>query len=52
MGSAVGSSNSGVIGPTAFYSPTPIVITPTSGSFTGGQVRIAIHYMLCGTPTL
>lgn len=52
LGAAAGSSNSGVIGPTAFYSPTPVLITPTSGSFTGGQVRIAIHYMLCGSPTV
>ena len=51
LGAAAGSTNSGVIGPTAFYSPASVVITPTSGSFTGGSVRIAVHYMLCGAPT-
>ena len=48
---SLGSTNVGVIGPTAFYSATNIVITADSGSFTGGKVRIAIHYMLCGAPT-
>jgi len=51
LGVAAGSSNSGVIGPTAFYAATPIVIAATSGSFTGGTVRISIQYMLCNVPT-
>lgn len=51
LGAAAGSTNSGVIGPTAFYSSTNIVITATSGAFTSGSVRIAIHYLLCGPPT-
>ncbi len=51
LGAAAGSTNSGVIGPTAFYSPTPVVITATSGSFTGGSVRVAIHYALFNVPT-
>ena len=46
-----GSTNSGVIGPDPFNSSTPIVITATSGSFTGGSVRISIQYMLCNPPT-
>ena len=52
LGSAAGSSNSGIIGPSGFYSPTPIVITATSGSFTGGAVRIAIQYALFNVPGL
>jgi len=50
LGVTAGSSNIGVIGPTAFYSPTNIVITATSGSFTGGTVRIAIQYALATPP--
>lgn len=50
LGTAVGSSNVGVIGPTAFYADTPIRLTANGGSFTGGAVRIAIHYLTCGAP--
>ena len=50
LGVAVGSSNIGVIGPTAFYADTPIRLTANGGSFTGGVVRIAIHYLTCGAP--
>ena len=50
LGVAAGSTNSGVIGPTAFYSPTPIRLTANGGSFTGGAVRIAIHYLLPRVP--
>lgn len=48
---ALNSSNSGVTGPTAFYSDTPIRISANGGNFTGGKVRLAIHYMLCNSPT-
>lgn len=50
LGVAVGSSNIGVIGPTAFYADTPIRLTANGGSFTGGAVRIAIHYLTCTAP--
>ena len=43
---ATGSTNYGLIGPTAFYSPTTLTITATGGSFSGGQVRLSIAYML------
>jgi len=46
LGIAAGSTNVGVIGPQAFYGVTPIVLTANGGSFTGGAVRIAIHYLL------
>lgn len=46
LGIASGSTNVGVIGPQAFYSATPIVLTANGGNFTGGAVRIAIHYLL------
>ena len=40
-----GSTNYGLIGPTAFYSATTIIITATSGSFSAGQVRLSIAYL-------
>jgi len=46
LGIATGSTNVGVIGPQAFYSAIPIVLTAQGGNFTGGAVRIAIHYLL------
>ncbi len=51
IGVAAGSSNIGVIGPTAWYAASTIKLTAQGGSFTGGSVRIAIQYILCGTPT-
>ena len=48
---APGSINYGIIGPSGFYAATPLIITATSGSFTGGTVRLSIHYMLVGPPT-
>lgn len=46
LGIATGSTNVGVIGPQAFYAATPIVLTANGGNFTGGAVRISIHYLL------
>jgi Major tropism determinant N-terminal domain len=43
---AAGSTNYGLIGPTAFYSATTLTITATGGSFSGGQVRLSTAYML------
>ena len=51
LGIAAGSSNSGVIGPTAWYAATTIKLTSQGSNFTGGAVRVAIQYMLCGAPT-
>lgn len=45
LGIAVGSTNIGVIGPTAFYANTPVLLTAVGSSFTGGKVRVAIHYL-------
>ncbi len=44
LGIAAGSTNYGLIGPTAFYSATPLILTGT-GSFTAGAVRLSIHLM-------
>ncbi len=43
---AAGSTNYGLIGPTAFYAATTLTITATAGAFSGGQVRLSIAYML------
>tara|TARA_R110000868_G_scaffold92734_2_gene257206 strand:+ start:2107 stop:2829 length:723 start_codon:yes stop_codon:yes gene_type:complete len=43
LGVSAGASNLGVIGPTAFYSDTPILLTANGGDFTGGSVSLAIH---------
>ncbi len=51
LGVAISSTNVGVIGPQAFYAPTPIVLTANGGNFTGGDVRIAIQYLLPTAPT-
>jgi hypothetical protein len=50
LGIAAGSTNVGVIGPQAFSADTPIMLTARGGSFTGGAVRIAIHYLTLGAP--
>jgi hypothetical protein len=50
LGVAQGSTNAGVIGPTAFYADTPVRLTANGGSFSGGAVRIAIHYLQITPP--
>ncbi len=47
---AAGSTNFGIIGPTAFYADTPVVITANGSDFTGGTVRIAIHHLQITPP--
>lgn len=51
LGISIGSTNSGITGPTAYYADTPIKFSPNAGSFGSGKVRLAIHYMLC-SPSL
>lgn len=50
LNTAVGSTNLGVIGPTAFYADTAIRLTANGGNFTAGAVRVAIHYYLPQAP--
>jgi hypothetical protein len=45
-----GSTNYGLIGPTAFYSATNLILTSAGGSFTAGAVRLAIHYLSVNPP--
>lgn len=51
LSKALGTTNVGVIGPTAVYAVTPIVITGVGGTITGGAVRVAIHYLTCNVST-
>ena len=43
---AAGSTNFGLIGPTAFYTNATIIVSATGGLFTGGQVRLSISILL------
>lgn len=43
LGAAAGSSNIGVVGPSAFYADTPVVLTAVGADFTGGTVRVSIY---------
>jgi hypothetical protein len=50
LGIAAGSTNVGVIGPTAVYADTPVVLTAAGGAFAAGAVRIAAHFLTCAAP--
>lgn len=50
LGVAKNASNIGVIGPTAFYSDTPVLLTAVGGSFVTGKVRVAIHVLRFDAP--
>lgn len=51
LGTSLGSTNAGIIGPQGFYSNTALVITATSGSFTGGRVRATMVFLRITPPT-
>jgi Major tropism determinant N-terminal domain len=48
---AAGSTNYGIVGPFGNYAATDLLITATSGSFTGGVVRLSLKIMLVSPPT-
>lgn len=50
LGVAKNASNVGVVGPTAYYADTPVMITAAGGSFTGGKVRVSMHVMRFDPP--
>lgn len=50
LGVSLGSTNIGVIGPTAFYSPTPLRVTAAGGSFSGGKVRLILYALTLTAP--
>lgn len=51
LSTSLGATNLGVIGPQAFYSDTPIRVTALGSDFTGGSIRLAIHYLTVGVPS-
>eukprot|EP00435_Cladocopium_sp_Y103_P076947 s1_g686.t1 len=51
IGLTAGSTVNGVSGtPTAYYGVTPVRITSTGSDFTGGAVRLALHYVILDIP--
>ena len=51
LGISAGTTNYGLIGPTALYSATNLLLTAAGGNFTAGAVRLSIHYMLANPST-
>jgi hypothetical protein len=45
LGVALGSTNNGVIGPTAFYADTKVRVTANGGNFTAGKVRLVVYFL-------
>lgn len=53
IGIALNAESNGVTGaPVAYYSDTALRLTANGGSFSGGQVRLAVHYMQLTPPAL
>ncbi|MEQ9144372.1 MAG: DUF2793 domain-containing protein [Parvibaculaceae bacterium] len=51
IGTPAGSTVIGVSGtPTAYYADTPIRVTATGADFTGGTLRLALHFLELGLP--
>jgi hypothetical protein len=51
LGAAAGSTNVGVIGPTAYYADTRVRVTANGGSFSGGKVRLVCCFLEMTAPT-
>jgi hypothetical protein len=52
LGLGAGSIVRGVLGtPTAFYSPEALELRATGGDFTGGRVRLAVHFLELTPPS-
>lgn len=51
VGAALNSIANGVTGaPVGYYGETPLRIEPEGGSFAGGEIRVAIHYLSLTPP--
>lgn len=51
LGTSQGSYANGVLGsPLTYYSTEPIRVTPSGGTFSGGRIRLAAHYMTFDLP--
>ncbi len=52
IGLTAGSTVNGVSGtPTAYYGATPVQVTATGDDFTGGTLRLALHYLVLDVPS-
>ncbi|MTH77213.1 DUF2793 domain-containing protein [Paracoccus aestuariivivens] len=46
LGKAVGSWSRGILGtPMTYWSPTPLRLTAAGGQFSGGKVRVVVHWL-------
>jgi hypothetical protein len=53
LATSAGTDKSQVIAPTPFNAATPLLLTSTAGGdFTGGSIRLALHYFSIGAPTM
>jgi hypothetical protein len=50
LGIALGSTNIGVVGPTAYYADTKVRVTANGGNFTGGKVRLVCYFLEMTAP--
>lgn len=50
LGIAPGSTNTGVIGPSAYYADTRVRVSANGGSFTGGKVRLIVYFVEMSAP--
>ena len=51
IGLTAGTTNYGLMGPTAFYSATSVVLTAAGANFTAGAVRLSVHCLLANPST-
>ncbi|MBN9568213.1 MAG: DUF2793 domain-containing protein [Alphaproteobacteria bacterium] len=51
LGISLGSTNIGVIGPTAYYADTKVRATANGSNFTGGKVRLVVYFLEMSAPT-
>lgn len=52
LGLQAGSWGQGMLGwPMAYFADTPLVISPAGGSFTGGRVRLSLHFVEITLPS-
>ncbi|MTI16708.1 DUF2793 domain-containing protein [Rhodobacteraceae bacterium RKSG542] len=51
LGGAQGSVNDGLASAMTVYSDTPIQFTANGGAFSGGKIRLALHYFKPAAPT-
>jgi hypothetical protein len=53
LGLGLGSWGRGTLGaPLTYYSPETLLLTATGGSFAGGTVRLAVHWLEIALPSV